>query len=129
MLGFVNVHGFDLWAIYITGSCAFIAGCVNTYLALQGPRRVRPLFGALAALAFFYTSAYIVLLAGPWPQQELTRSIRGPSWIVWGLVWTYMPWRFNKLAREAAARNAVKKVEVAEVLVARVADAIGVEVE
>lgn len=129
MTGFVAVHGFDLVAIYITGALAFVAGCVNAYLAAQGPRRVRPLFGAIAALAFFYTSAYIILLAGPWPQQQWTRAIRGPSWIVWALVWTYTPWRFNKLAREAAIRTAIKKVEVADVLVAKVAEAIGVEVE
>lgn len=129
MLGFVAAHGFDLWAIYITAAMSAVAGCVNAYLAFAGPRRLRPLFGAIASLALFYTSAYIVLLAGPWAQQQWTRAIRGPSWLVWGLVWTYTPWRFNQLAREAAARNALKKVEVADGLVARVAEAIGVDVE
>lgn len=129
MIGYVSVHGFDLWAIYITCGMAFLAGSVNAYLATQGPRGVRPLFGGIAALAFFYVAAYIVLLAGPWPQQQWTKSIRGASWFVWALVWTFTPWRFNKLAREMATRTSIKKKQVAEVLVARVAEAIGVDVE
>lgn len=129
MTGYVSATGFDLWAIYITGALAFVAAVVNGHLAARGPRRLRPLFGEIAALAVFYVAAYIVLVAGPWPQAVWTRAIRGASWLVWLLVWTYTPWRFNKLAREAAARTALKRVEVADVLVAKVAEAIGVDVE
>lgn len=127
LTGFVKVHGLDLVMIYISMGLALIAGFVNLRLTLQGPRTLRPLIGAVSALAFFYSAAYAVLLFGPYSQADWTRGIRGASLVVWLLVWTYMPVHFAQIARRLAVRTAVKKVEAAQQILEHVASSLGVD--
>lgn len=124
MTGYVNLSGFDLWQVYITLGLTVAASANAVRLMFKAPRRYLGILAALATLAAFYTAAYTVLLIGPWTQAQWTHTIRGPSWIVWGFVWMYVPTKLISLALEASARNAALVPKVAEALVERVKGSI-----
>lgn len=124
MLAYVRLHGWDLAQIYLTIGFAFAAFVNAARLTFTAPRRTRPLFAALTALAAFYVAAYVFLLTGPWPQSQWTKAIRGASLIVWGFVWTYLPSRLAYLYRKSNAKTAQMVPHAVETLVRTVKEEV-----
>lgn len=116
--------------VYATLAATVISGTTNLRLTFLAPRGLRPTFAALAALSYFYSAAYIVLLSGPWSQADWTRGIRFVSLFGgWGFVWIFVPWRFSNMAGRARVAADEKKVEAAQQILEHVAERLGVDVD
>jgi len=77
----------DLTVLWVNFLAISIAAFYTRRAAVRADPRVRPLFGAITALAVFYAAAYLLLIMVPLDVAVWGSVLRGFSIIVWPLVW------------------------------------------